>query len=201
MAPTLVTTPYYVQISPQGTTALTTTSFTPSNGEVIVVKLATWDSGSPLGAPTGGSQTYTSRVTIAPGGFNQWASIYTAIIAGSPGAMTISSTPSVSLRGSMVVERWTGAQLAATPVTNSNSGIGGAAASTSATQDGLRDDHAGSNGVDYHAYQASSGTSSQSYGLSLPTGMTWVIAAIEIQAAAAAAATLWPRRRGPNFRR
>lgn len=208
--PTLVTTPYYVPLSPQGTSTLTTTSFTPSNGEVLVVKLCTWDTGSPLGAPTGGGQTYTARVTNAPGGFNEWCAIYTAVISGSPGSMTVSSTPSVSLRGSMVVERWASAQLAATPVTNSANGFSSPAASTitpssgssiiswvggdaqavdpatrtylaSATQDGLRDDHVGSNGVDYHAYQSSTGTSSQSYGLSAPTGMTWVIAAIEIQ--------------------
>jgi hypothetical protein len=57
----------------------------------------------------------------------------------------------------------------------------------SATQDGLRDDHVGSNGCDYHAYQSSTGTGSQSYGLSAPTGMTWVLAAIEVQASAGAA--------------
>jgi hypothetical protein len=214
MAPTLVTTPYYVQISPQGTSPLVTTSFTPSNGEVLVIKLATWDTGSPLGAPTGGSQTYTARVTNAPGGFNQWCSIYTTIISGSPGSMTVSSTPSVSLRGSMVVERWSGAQLAATPVTATSASSGAATGSitpssgssiiswvagdassidpatraylASATQDGLRDDHVGSNGCDYHAYQSSTGTSSQSYGLSAPTGMTYVTAAIEVQASAGA---------------
>ena len=70
----------------------------------------------------------------------------------------------------------------------------------SATEEGLRDDHTDTGGVDYHAYAASTGTSSQSYGLTAPSGMTWAIAAIEIQAAAAAA-TLWPRRRGPNYRR
>lgn len=217
MAPTLVTTPYYVQLSPQGTSALVTPSFTPTNGEVLVIKLVTWDTGSPMGAPTGGSQTYTSRVINAPGGFNEWCGIYTTIISGSPGSMTVSSTPSVSLRASMVVERWSGAQLAATPVTNSSSGVGGVASSSitpssgssiiswcagdassvdpatraylaSATQDGLRDDHVGANGVDYHAYQSSTGTGSQSYGLSAPTGMTWAIAAIEVQASAGAPA-------------
>jgi len=129
MAPTLVTS-YYVQISPQGTSALVTPSFTPSNGEVLVIKLATWDTGSPLGAPTGGGQTYTSRVINAPGGFNEWCAIYTTVIAGSPGSMTVSSTPSISLRGSMVVERWSGAQLAATPVTNSNNGLSSPASSS-----------------------------------------------------------------------
>jgi len=209
VAPTLVTTPYYVQISPQGTSALTTTSFTPSNGEVLVIKLGTWDTNSPLGAPTGGSQTYTARVTNAPGGFNQWCAIYTCVISGSPGSMTVSSTPSISLRGSMVVERWSGAQLAATPVTATSASTGAASGSitpssgssiiswtagdvnsvdpatrtylASATQDGLRDDHVGSNGVDYHAYQSSTGTGSQSYGLSAPTGMAYVTAAIEVQ--------------------
>lgn len=216
MAPTLVTTPYYVQESPQGTAAITTPSFTPSNGEVLVIKLATWDTATAMGAPTGGSQTYTSRVTVAPGGFNEWCGIYTAVISGSPGSMTVSSTPAASARCSMVVERWTGAQLAATPVTSSATGFAAASGSitpssgssiiswvagdaqsvdpstrvylASATQDGLRDDHVGANGVDYHAYQSSTGTGSQSYGLSAPTGMQFVIAAIEVQASAGAPA-------------
>jgi hypothetical protein len=214
VAPTL-TASYYVPLSPQSTSTISTPSFTPSNGEVLVVKLDTWDTGSPFGAPTGGSQIYTSRVINAPGGFNQWCAIYTAVVSGSPGSMTVSTTPTVSLRGSMVVERWSGAQLAATPVTNSAAGSGTMSSTitpsagtsiiswtggdvnsvdpatraylASATQDGLRDDHVGSNGVDYHAWAASTGTSSQSYGLSAPTGMQFVVAAIEVQASAGAA--------------
>jgi hypothetical protein len=217
VAPSLITS-YYVQISPQGTSALVTPSFTPSNGEVLVIKLVTWDSAAAMGAPTGGSQTYTSRVINAPGGFNQWCGIYTAVISGSPGSMTVSSTPSVSLRGSMVVERWSGAQLAATPVTATSASLGAPASGSitpsagtsiiswcagdvasvdpatkaylnSATNEGVRDDHVGSNGVDYHAYASSTGSSSQSYGLSAPTGMTYVTAAIEVQASGGAAAT------------
>jgi hypothetical protein len=219
MAPSLITS-YYVQISPQGTSALVTPSFTPSNGEVLVIKLVTWDSAAAMGAPTGGSQTYTSRIINAPGGFNEWAGIYTAVISGSPGAMTVSSTPSTSLRGSMVVERWSGAQLAATPVTSSSTGFAAASGSitpssgtsviswcagdaqsvdpstraylASATQDGLRDDHVGANGCDYHAYQSSTGTGSQSYGLSAPTGMQYVTVAIEVQASGGAAAPAFP---------
>jgi len=222
MAPTLASS-HYVQISPQGTSTLTTASFTPANGDVLIVKMATWDTGSPMGAPSGGSQTYTSQAIEAPGGFNQWCAIYTATVSGSPGSMTVSCTPSVSLRGSMLVERWSGAQLAATPVTNKTAGSGAASSTItptagtsiiswvggdansvdpatraylgSGTGDGLRDDHVGSNGVDYYGYQSSTGTSSQSYGLSAPTGMAWVIAGIEVQAAAAAAASLViPRR-------
>lgn len=216
----LVTTPYYVQLTPQGTSALVTPSFTPSNGEVIVVKLATWDTAIPMGAPTGGSQTYTSRIIEAPGGFNEWCGIYTAVISGSPGSMTVSSTPSASARASMVVERWSGAQLAATPVTASSTGFAAASGSitptfgtsvlawvagdaqavdpatraylASATQDGLRDEHVGSNGCDYHAYQSSTGTGSQSYGLSTPTGMQYVTAAIEIQDSGGGAAVALP---------
>lgn len=201
---------YYAQISPQGTSPIVTASFTPSNGDWLVVTMDTWDSGSPLGAPTGGGLTYTAQVTTAPGGFNQWCAIYTAPVISSPGSMTVSATPSVSLRGSICVHRFSSAQIAATPITNKTNGFSSAAASTitpsagtslipwtagdassvdpatraylaSATQVGLRDDHVGANGVDYHAYQSSTGTSSQSYGLSAPGGMTWVIAAIEVQ--------------------
>jgi hypothetical protein len=220
VAPSLITS-YYVQISPQGTSALVTPSFTPSNGEVLVVKLVTWDSAAALGAPSGGSQTYTSRIINAPGGFNQWAGIYTAVVSGSPGSMTVSSTPSTSLRGSMVVERWSGAQLAATPVTASSASLGAPASGSitpssgtsiiswaagdagsvdpatkaylnSATNEGVRDDHVGSNGVDYHAWAASTGSTSQSYGLSAPTGMTYVTVAIEVQASGGAAASFPP---------
>lgn len=202
---------YFVNSSGQIATAISTPSFTPSNGEVIVVKLATWTTTTAMGAPTGGSQAYTPRVINAPGGFNEWCGIYTAVISGSPGSMTISSTPGASARFSMTVERWSGAQLAATPVTNSNTATTGAAQSTitpsagtsviswvagdaqsvdpstrtlagSGTDEGVRDDHVGANGVDYYGYQSASGTSSQTYGLTAPTGLKWVIAGIEIQA-------------------
>lgn len=212
MAPTLVAS-YFVKSATQGTSALTTPSFTPSNGEVVVVKLETWDTGTSMGAPTGGSQTYTSRVTVAPGGFRPWVGIYTAVISGSPGAMTVSSTPSASARYSMTVERWSGAQLAATPATGSNNAGTGAASGTittaaansiitwaagdaqsvdpatraylnSATDEGVRDDHVGANGVGYHAYQSAASSGSQSFGLSAPTGMQFCIAGLEVQDAA-----------------
>lgn len=135
MAPSLVAS-YFLQQNTTVATALVTPSFTPSNGEVIVVKLATWDSGTSMGTPTGGSQTYTSRIAVAPGGFRPWVGIYTAVISASPGSMTVSSTPSASARYSMTVERWSSASLAATPVTNSGgttNGGSGAAASALTT--------------------------------------------------------------------
>jgi hypothetical protein len=218
MAPTL-TASYYVQSSGTSAAAIATPSFTPSNGEVLIVKLETYDTAIAMGAPTGGSQTYTSRITVAPGGFRPWVGIYTATISGSPGSMTVSSTPAASARYSMCVERWSSASLAATPVTNSGgttNGGTGAAASTlttsaansvlswvagdaqsldpatraylnSATDEGVRDDHVGANGVAYHAYQAVASAGSTSFGLSAPTGMQWDIAGIEVLAAGTAA--------------
>lgn len=212
MAPTL-TASYFVQTASPSTAALTTPAFTPSNGEVIVVKMETWDTSISMGSVTGGGQTYTSRVTIAPGGFRPWVGITTAVISGSPGSMTVSATPSASARYSMVVERWSGAQLAGTPAVGSADGGSGAANGTltttaansvvswtagdsqslnpstrvylnSATEDGLRDNNSGANGVGYHAYQAAASAGSQTFGLSAPTGMQWCIAGIEIQAAA-----------------
>jgi hypothetical protein len=232
MAPTLVAS-YYVQSSGTSTAAVTTPSFTPTNGEVIVVKLETWDTAVAMGAPTGGSQTYTSRAIVAPGGFRPWAGIYTAVIAGSPGSMTVSSTPGASSRYSMVVERWTG-QLAASPAVGTNNAGSGSANGTvtttgtnsivswvasdaqsldpatraylaSATDEGVRDDHVGANGVAYHAYQTAAAAGSQSFGLSAPTGMQYCIAGIEVQDAAPAATdgggyieqAFWPGD-GPN---
>jgi hypothetical protein len=123
VAPSLITS-YYVQISPQGTSALVTPSFTPSNGEVLVIKLVTWDSAAAMGAPTGGSQTYTSGSSTPRAASTNGVASTPPSSPARPGSMTVSSTPSTSLRGSMVVERWSGAQLAATPVTASSASLG-----------------------------------------------------------------------------
>jgi hypothetical protein len=214
MAPTLAATPLFVTSSTVNTNTLTSSSFTPANGEVIVVKLATGDTTVSMGAPTGGSQTYTSRVTVAPGGFRGWAGIYTAVISGSPGAMTIASTPSGSALHAMVIERWTGAQLAGTPATGSGNGDNLTSPSASitttgtnsvvswtlsdvqsvdpatraylnsATEDGLQDSHVAADGVIYFAYQTAATAGSKTFGLSAPTGLQWVAAGIEVQAGA-----------------
>jgi hypothetical protein len=208
MAPTLVAS-YFVKTSTQGTTPLVTPSFTPSNGELLVIKMETWSTGVSMGSLTGGGQTYTSRVINAPGGGKPWEGIYTAVISGSPGSMTVSATPSASARYSMCVERWSNAQLAGTPVVASANGSGlpqgslttGAANGIvswvsgdvfsidpatraylgSGTDDGVRDDHAGGNGVGYHAYMSAPSAGSVTFGLSAPTGQSWGIAGIEIQ--------------------
>lgn len=215
MAITLVAS-YYVQSSGTSSAAISTPSFTPSNGESIIVKAETWDSGTSMGTPTGGSQTYTQRVAVAPGGFRPWVGIFTATISGSPGSMTISSTPSASARYSILVERWTGAQFDATPATGSaNAGSGAANGSLtteadnsviswvagdaqavdpatraylhSDTDEGLRDEHTTVDGVAYYAYYTAGAAGAATFGLSAPTGMQWCIAGIELQAAASGA--------------
>lgn len=218
--PTKVAT-YFVQSTAQGTSALVTPSFTPGNGETLIVMLATWDTTIAMNAPTGGGLTYTSRVVNAPGGFREWCAIYTASVVSSPGSMTVTSSPASSARYSMCVERWSGAQLAATPVTSSADGPNSTAAGSitpsagtsviswvagdaqsvnpstraylgSGTDEGVRDDYATTDGVDYYGWQASTGTGSQSYGLSAPTGMYYVIAAIEVQDSGGGAAAIPP---------
>lgn len=182
-SPTLIAS-YAVYSAGADTTNLVSPSFTPANGEVIVVKLATWDTANPMGVVSGGGQTYTTRVTAAPGGFNGWARVVTAVISGSPGSMTVTGAgTAANSRHSMVVERWTGS-LAGTPAVNSTvSGSGApsanittaAAASAvswvsadvgsidpatkayrlSATEDGLFDGHVGANSVHYFAHAGS----------------------------------------------
>ena len=175
---------------------LTTPSFTPSNGEIIIVKLNTWDTANGMSAPTGGSQTYQAAPgAVAPGGFNGWVGIWVATISGSPGSMTVSSAPATAgnTEHAMVVERWSNAKLAASPVNTNGTGVNSLpqlALTTTATnsviswvisdaqsidpstrayllsgvEDGLFDGHVGANGVFYFAYSGSGAvTSAGSY--------------------------------------
>lgn len=209
MSPTLIAS-YAVYANAQNTNTLTTPSFTPANGEVLIVKLATWSTTTSMSAPTGGGQTYQSAVIAAPGGFNPWAGIYFATVSGSPGSMTVSSTPSASSWHSMVVERWGTATMDATPAVNSTiSGVGapsvtvtttadnsvistvsgdaqsndptGHAYLSAATEDGFSDGHVGSNGVTYYYYQSCGAAGAQTVGMSTPTGQKWALAAVEIK--------------------
>jgi hypothetical protein len=117
--PSLVTS-YFAQSSVNGdSTSLSTPAFTPSNGEVIVVKAATWDTSVTSGTPSGGGLTYTQQIVGQPAGFNCYCTIFTGVVSGSPGSMSVTlSPPSSASYHSMVVERWSNAQLAATPATN-----------------------------------------------------------------------------------
>jgi len=96
-----------------------------SNGDVIVVKATTWDTGTSMSTPTGGGQTFQPVQIAAPGGFAGWSGTWTCTVTGSPGTFSISSTPSLSSRHSMVVERWGSAFLDPTPaVFTSSHGTG-----------------------------------------------------------------------------
>jgi len=128
--PSLIT--HYEVYSPgTDTSTLTTPAFTPANGEVVVVKLTTWDTNSPMAAPSGGGQTYQLAQVAAPGGFKCWSATYVCTVAGSPASFSISAAmPTTSTRHSMVVERWASAMLAATPAVFTS--ITGSAATMSA---------------------------------------------------------------------
>lgn len=210
MAPTLIAS-YAVYANAQNSNTLTTPSFTPATGEVLVVKLATWSTAVSMSAPSGGGQTYDSAIIAAPGGFNPWCAIYFVNgVSGSPGSMTVSSTPSASSWHSMVVERWGTATMDASPAVNSTiSGVGAPSASltttadnsvistvsgdaqsvdptghtylSSATEDGFSDGHVGSNGVTYYYWQSCGAAGAQTVGLSAPTGQKWAMAAVEIK--------------------
>jgi hypothetical protein len=202
---------YVVPFSGNNANTLTTPSFTPVNGEVIVVKMQTWTTTTAMGSVSGGSQTWTSRVVEAPGGFNGWAGISTTTITGSPGSMTVSATPAGSCGHGMVVERWGNASLATTPAVGSGTGASSAPSATvttagpnsvvswlvydnnnrdpstrayrsSAVDEALDDQHVGTNGVTYYAYQQAATAGAQTFGLTAPSTTQWVAAAIEIQA-------------------
>lgn len=216
MAPSLVAS-YNVNSITTGSgdsSTLSTTSFTPGAGEVILVKAQTWDHSVASGTPSGGGLTYAQPVTIAPGVFSTYGTIFTATVGSSPSSMSITlSAPASSSVHSMTVERWSGAQLATTPVTVSTNYSSASAAQASMTtsapnsvisyligdaqsvappatylsnntQDGLCDGSGGANSVQYYGYMTCTTATSYTFGQSAPTTEKWVIAAIEIEAAA-----------------
>lgn len=111
----------YLVLSPgTDTSNLTTPVFAPANGDVIVTKLTTWDATNPMGAVSGGAQTYRTDAIGPVAGFRGYCRIDTTTVAGTPApfAVTALGTAAPS-RHSMVVEHWSaGAFLAATPATN-----------------------------------------------------------------------------------
>ncbi len=116
---------YFVPSAAPDTSNLVTSTLspTPVNGDVLVVKLTTWDTANPMGAVTGGGQTYTTRITVAPGGFNCWCRIDTTTITGSPAAFAVTGAgTATNSRHCMVVEHYlaaNGYSLAVTPAVNS----------------------------------------------------------------------------------
>lgn len=230
MAPTLITS-YFVNATANGTTALVTPSFTPAVGELIVVKLQTEDSSQTATAATDTQgNTYLPRITVTTGS-HTYARISTAFTAAAT-AMTVSSGTFSNGTGfahkSMVVERWSGAQLAATPAVNgtttgsgtATTGITTVAANSvvswcdgdwaavapgtptyasSATQESI-DNQSTTFYVGYYAWQNAVSAGSQTFGVTSPTGQTWTLAAIEIQDAGGGGGTALPiPRRSQRF--
>lgn len=207
--PTLVTS-YSAEsgLTENGNT-LTTASFTPSNGDVLVVKMTTWDTSGTMDPPTGGGQSFTSRVVYNPGANLAWVAIYTAVVSGSPTNMAVSATHSGSISmHSMLVERWSSASLAATPVTataTATSGTPLGSLTTSAANSAISAVDADWNGASaasraylgtsteeffyvgpdngstgqYFWYQAVSAAGSATFGMSAPS-QRWTLAGLEI---------------------
>jgi hypothetical protein len=196
--------------SPTGTgSALVTSSFTPANGEILVVKLSTWVNNIAMTAPTGGSQTFVQRVRhLPPSDGYCFVAIYTAVVSGSPTNMTVTSTnASGTVIKSMVVERWSQATLAGSPVTVRQSytspnapninftttaanskvsllcaeylGVNGTATYRGTSTESFAYRVSGSfNG--FHWYQSVATASTVAVGMTSPTGQQWNIAGIEL---------------------
>jgi hypothetical protein len=191
---------------------LTSASFTPTAGDVIVVKVITEDStllvyNTPTA--TGTTLTFTNRVLDATAN-HTWTGLWTAVVGTGGSATTVSATKASGTAGHavMMVERWTGAQLAATPATQHVTGSGAPSATittvagnsvvswcdgdwsavagtaayrSSATQDGIDQSGAGTAYCAYSAWQTAATAGSQTFGMTAPTGQSWTLAAVEIQ--------------------
>lgn len=207
-SPTLITT-YQVNSVGGDLNSLVSPSFTPSNGEVVIVKISgeSWQTPN-IDTPTGGSQTYTQRASISQSSQCE-IRIFSTVISGSPGSMAITATFS-SNPGyhAMLIERWSNAQLAASPATLSTLATGAPSVTidtvqdesvvswllgdwnanapgtpayrSGAVQEGLHDIST-NNYVAYFAYQTTTTAGSQTIGMTSPAGQAAAIGAIEIQ--------------------
>lgn len=201
---------YEVLSTSNDLSSLDTPSFTPSNGEVIVVKAVSESFNNPdVTTVTGGGQSYTSQVYYSVSAHSVLR-ITTAVISGSPGSMTVSQAfGGTGGWHSMVVERWGSAQLAGSPAVASGESLGapsldistvadGSVVSwaagdwnatapgtpayrSSAVQDGLHDKSGTTSYVAYFAYQVTSTAGTQTMGLTSPSGQKASIGGIEIQ--------------------
>lgn len=198
-------------------TSLTTASFTPPSGSIIVASVFSGDGLQTHGVPTGTGLTFTLRATAGTATTTARVSLYTAVGAGA--ATTVTETfGNVATSRGLGVTVFTGAQLAATPATHTVLGGSGAPTDTITTTgtdsrvlwlncdwsaiDGttptLRAYRSSATELAYHflsgqqtsyrAHQAALTPGAQTYGLTAPAGQSYTMAAIEIQASSAAAA-------------
>jgi hypothetical protein len=186
---------------------VTTASFTPATGELIVVKSICDSTNTIAGTPvaTGGGITWVKRAENRVAS-TAYGSIWTGIVTSGGVAITISVTISGNSGYiSMTVERWSGAQLSNSPsvcyVNGSgaptanmtivgtgsyiswlngdwNSQTGAVTYTGTATQDG----YVGVSGeyTAYAAYQTAS-AGATTIGMTAPTGQIYTLLGIEIQ--------------------
>ncbi len=206
--PTLIAA-YEVDSAARDTSTLVSPSFAPSDGEVLVIKASGESFTAPtIGLASGGGLTYTSQANVAQAN-RTVARLFTAVVTGSPGAMTVTVPFSGSIGWhSMVVERWENAQLAGTPAVGSgisngapsmtvNTTASGSVVSwlsadwqalapgtsgyrSGAIQTGLHD-KSPSFYVAYYAYQNTDAAGTQTFGLTSPTGQEGSLVGIELQ--------------------
>ncbi len=191
--------------------SLTTPSFTPANGEVIIVKAATESFEKPsITGVSGGGLTYTSHAHISDPA-NCVVRLWSTVVSGSPGSMSITTTFDINDGyHSMVVERWSNATLAASPAvlstiatsapsvtlaTAANGSViswvcadwnanapGTPTYRSDAVQTGMHDQST-SFYVAYYAYQNTGTAGNQTVGMSSPGNQEASMAGIEIQGA------------------
>jgi hypothetical protein len=204
--PTLITS--YL-VTGTGETTLTTASFTPSLGEVIVVKGWAASQGVPVfgecTASGGYGLTFAQKAHIPATGKAE-AFIWVAEVGTtSPGSMTVQvSWHDGSGAHGAIVERWSGGLVRAAPAqaspvtgsgapsatitpTNANSvitwlNLDKTAVSGTATYRSSATQTQSTTATirAYAAYQNATGTSAQTVGLSAPSGQSWTLAAIEL---------------------
>lgn len=204
-------TSYAVYDDAAGLGTLTTPSFVPGDGEVLVVKAVTADHSTIWSTdPTGGGWTYVRQVNDTTAS-HCVLTIWTADVAVGGTAMTVSLTPTGNNNPhSMVVERWELAQISATPAVVDVRGVGTPTATLTtsgdlsgvswATGDWAAVDGAGrvydatsaapvedgyrrvvGQYTAYYATQSAFTASSQTLGLTSPTGQTYTLVGIEIE--------------------
>jgi hypothetical protein len=206
-------------------TSLATASFTPPSGSIVLAKVVCSDASETSTTPTG--LTFTSRVNVGTSAASTRVALYTATGAGSSVTVTAAFGGSGQSRA-LIVEVWTGAQLAGTPATGSVLAGSGAPTNTITTVaansvvswvdgdwgaiDGTTRTYRSSatetayhrvTGQDtvYAAYQAAASAGSQTYGLTAPAGQSYTMGAVEIQDSGGGAPAIPPILVMPTMRR
>jgi hypothetical protein len=105
-------------VTTAGSTNTATSAITVSNGDILVAKCTTEDAGCNPVVATAPGQTFASRASDTTGSYCGML-ISTCTVTGSPGTLVVTQAwTGLAGFGLLVVERWTGAQLAGTPATN-----------------------------------------------------------------------------------